>query len=155
VGVELAGEIATAYPLKHVTLVSGAPAALMPGYPTGLAQSLEAQLRNMGVNPHLGTRVETLGATDSPYIGGLSCMPEAPADQLVFPALGARPVTTLFREMLGARFDAQGRVKVDAWLRPAGHCPDQGARTVHSPLPQGIRIFGAFRMRVPAGPAFI
>jgi NADH dehydrogenase FAD-containing subunit len=119
VGVELAGEIATAYPLKHVTLVSGAP-ALMPGYPAKLAQSLEAQLRDMGVDLHLGTRVEAPEATDSPYIGGLSCMPDAPANQLVFSALGARPVTAIFREMLGARFDAQGRVKVDAWLRPAG-----------------------------------
>jgi hypothetical protein len=91
VGVELAGEIATAYPLKHVRLVSGAP-ALMPGYSAKFAQSLEAQLRDMGVDLHLATRVETLEATESPYIGGLSCISDAPADQLVFPALGAQPV---------------------------------------------------------------
>jgi NADH dehydrogenase FAD-containing subunit len=119
VGVELAGEIATAHPGKRVTLVSGAP-ALMPGYSAKLAGSLEAQLRAKGVDIHLGTRVESMGATDSPYLGTLPGTAYAGESQLIFPALGARPIIEIFRRMPTASFDAQGRVVVDAWLRPAG-----------------------------------
>jgi NADH dehydrogenase FAD-containing subunit len=119
VGVELAGEIATAHPGKRVTLVSGAP-ALMPGYSAKLAGSLEAQLRAKGVDIHLGTRVESMGATDSPYLGTLPGTAYAGESQLIFPALGARPIIEIFRRMPTASFDAQGRVMVDAWLRPAG-----------------------------------
>jgi len=119
VGVELAGEISTAHPRKRVTLVSGT-STLMPGYSAKLARSLEAQLRAKGVAIHLSTRVESLDATDSPYLGTLQGMPYAAENQLVFPALGARPITAIFRHMPAAYFDAQGRVKVDAWLRPAG-----------------------------------
>jgi NADH dehydrogenase FAD-containing subunit len=118
VGVELAGEIAVAYPRKRVTLISGAP-TLMSGYPEKLARSLEAQLRTKGVALHLGTRVETLESTECPYLGALSGMPDTLGEQLIFPALGARPVSAVFKQMPGARFNPQGRVKVDAWLRPA------------------------------------
>jgi NADH dehydrogenase FAD-containing subunit len=119
VGVELAGEIATAHPDKRVTIVSSTP-ALMPGYAPRLARSLEAQLREKGVRLRLSTRVETLQAHDEPFFGALACLPDALESQLVFPALGARPVTAIFQSMPSASFDAQGRVQVDAWLRPAG-----------------------------------
>jgi NADH dehydrogenase FAD-containing subunit len=118
VGVELAGEIAAAHPRKRVTLISGAP-ALMPGYPEKLAHSLEAQLRAKGVALHLDTRVANLESTEYPYLGTLACMPDTSGEQLIFPALGARPVTAVFQQMPNARFNPQGRVKVDAWLRPA------------------------------------
>jgi NADH dehydrogenase FAD-containing subunit len=118
VGVELAGEIAAAHPRKRVTLISGAP-TLMPGYPEKLAHSLEAQLRAKGVALHLATRVARLDSTDYPYLGALACMPDTSGVQLIFPALGARPVTAVFEQMPNARFNPQGRVKVDAWLRPA------------------------------------
>ncbi|MDB5874806.1 MAG: hypothetical protein JWQ07_4248 [Ramlibacter sp.] len=119
VGVELAGEISTAYPGKAVTLVSGT-VALMPGYSAQLAETLAAQLRGKGVSLHLGTRVGTLEFSDRPFIGSLGTDDGERDPQLVFPALGAKPVTTLLQQIPGVSLDGQGRAVLDAWLRPAG-----------------------------------
>ncbi|WP_343054505.1 FAD-dependent oxidoreductase [Pararobbsia alpina] len=119
VGVELAGEISTAFPNKSVTLVSNAP-ALMPGYSAKFSRALQTQLRRKGVQLRLDTRVETLAHRERPHAGILGNDAGDEPRHLIFPALGAQPVTALFREMVGARFDRQGRVIVDGWLRPAG-----------------------------------
>jgi NADH dehydrogenase FAD-containing subunit len=118
VGTELAGEISSAYPGKAVTLVSGSP-SLVPGYSNKLADTLAAQLRSKGVSLRFNHRVEGLPALDHPFIGALGDDLGGP-EQLVFPALGARPTTAVFRQMPGTSFDAQGRVEVDGWLRLAG-----------------------------------
>jgi NADH dehydrogenase FAD-containing subunit len=118
VGTELAGEICSAYPGKAVTLVSGSP-SLVPGYSNKLADTLAAQLRSKGVSLRFNHRVEDLAALDHPFTGSLGD-DLGGAEQLVFPALGARPTTGVFRQMPGTSFDAQGRVKVDGWLRLAG-----------------------------------
>jgi NADH dehydrogenase FAD-containing subunit len=118
VGTELAGEISSAYPGKVVTIVSGSP-SLMPGYSNRLAETLATQLRSKGVRLHFNHRVEGLAASDHPFTGSLG-EGLGGAEQLVFPALGARPTTAVFRLMPGTSFDAQGRVVVDRWLRPAG-----------------------------------
>ena len=115
----MAGEISSAYPGKAVTLVSGSP-SLMPGYSDKLADTLGAQLRSKGVSLRFNTRVENLVAHDHPFVGPLGKGLGETSDQLIFPALGAQPNTAVLRQMPGAGFDAQGRVKVDAWLRPAG-----------------------------------
>jgi NADH dehydrogenase FAD-containing subunit len=119
VGTELAGEISSAYPGKAVTLVSGSP-SLMPGYPDKLAKTLAAQLRSKGVSLRLNTRVENLATRDRPFVGSLGKDLGEASDQLIFPALGARPTTAVFQQLPGASFDAQGRVVVDGWLRSAG-----------------------------------
>jgi NADH dehydrogenase FAD-containing subunit len=119
VGVELAGEISTVFRNKRVTLVSSSP-VLMPEYSAKLARSLHTQLRRKGVELRLDTRVDTLEDRERPYVGNLGNEAGESPGPLTFPALGARPVTTLFRQMSAARFDRQGRVMVDPWLRPAG-----------------------------------
>jgi len=119
VGVELAGEISTAYPGKAVTLVSGSP-ALMPGYSGKLAETLAAQLRAKGVSLQLNTRVDTLASHGRPFVGSLGTGQDETGGQLVFPALGAKPVTTVLQQIPGVSLDRQGRVELDAWLRPAG-----------------------------------
>jgi pyruvate/2-oxoglutarate dehydrogenase complex dihydrolipoamide dehydrogenase (E3) component len=119
VGVELAGEVSSAKLGKVVTLISATP-SLLPGYPEGLAAEVAKQLRDMGVSLQLGVRVESLQAMDSPFTGSLGQGQDGLETQLVFPALGARPVTALFQQMDGVAFDPHGRVQVDAWLRPAG-----------------------------------
>jgi NADH dehydrogenase FAD-containing subunit len=119
VGTELAGEISSAYPGKVVTLVSGSP-SLMQGYSDKLAGTLAAQLRSKGVSLRFNRRVENLVAHDRPFIGSLGEDLGGAREQLIFPAIGARPTTDVFQQMPGASFDAQGRVEVDAWLRPAG-----------------------------------
>jgi NADH dehydrogenase FAD-containing subunit len=119
VGTELAGEISSAFPGKAVTLVSGSP-SLMPGYSDKLAGTLATQLRKMGVSVRFNRRVENLLAHDGPFIGSLGEDLGGAGEQLIFPALGARPATDVFQQMPSATFDAQRRVEVDAWLRPAG-----------------------------------
>jgi apoptosis-inducing factor 2 len=120
VGTELAGEISSTYPGKAVTLVSGSP-SLMPGYSDKLATTLAAQLQSKGVSLRFNRRVENLVAHDRPFMGSsLSEDFGGAREQLIFPALGARPTTAIFQQMPGATFDAQSRVEVDAWLRPAG-----------------------------------
>jgi apoptosis-inducing factor 2 len=118
VGTELAGEISSAYPGKVVTLISGS-SSLMPGYSDKLAETLATQLRRKGVRLHFNRRVENLAALDRPFIGFVG-EDLGGEEQLVFPALGARPTTVIFRQMPGTSFDEQGRVGVDAWLRLAG-----------------------------------
>jgi apoptosis-inducing factor 2 len=119
VGTELAGEISSAYPDKAVTLISGSP-SLVPGYPDRLGETLAAQLRSKGVLLRFNSRVDSLAARDRPFVGRLGNDRGGASEQLIFPALGARPTTAVFQQLPGASFDAQGRVEVDAWLRPAG-----------------------------------
>ena len=119
VGAELAGEISSAYPSKAVTLVSGS-SSLMQGYSDKLAGALAAQLRSKGVSLRFNRRVENLVAHDRPFMGSLGEDLGGAAEHLIFPALGARPTTSVFQQMPGASFDAQGRVEVNSWLRPAG-----------------------------------
>lgn len=118
VGTELAGEISSAYPGKAVILVSGS-SSLMPGYSDKLAETLATQLRRKGVLLHFNRRVENLAALDHPFTGSVG-EDLGGGEQLVFPALGARPTTAIFRQMPRTSFDAQGRVEVDGWLRLAG-----------------------------------
>jgi NADH dehydrogenase FAD-containing subunit len=119
VGTELAGEIAVAMKRKKITLVSSAP-ALFPTYPEGLGRSLQAQLKAMRVDIVTGT-VKSLASTTAPFSGRLEMQsgPAIDAD-IIFPAIGSRADGNLLRTIKGAEFDAQGRLKVDAWLRPAG-----------------------------------
>ena len=116
VGVELAGEIITAYPGKPVTLCASSP-SLMPGCSAGLSTALEKQLTARGVTLRLGTRVEGLGSANGPFAGALSVGGHAVDADLIFPAIGARPVLS---PIVGAKVSAAGRLEVDPWLRPGG-----------------------------------
>ena len=119
VGTELAGEIAVAMPGKKITLVSSAP-KLFPTYPEGLGRRLQAQLTGMGVTVVKGT-VKSLESTTAPFTGRLELdTGKAIEADIVFPAIGSKADGNLTRKIMGADFDNLGRMKVDAWLRPAG-----------------------------------
>ena len=85
-----------------------------------LAGTLAAQLRSKGVLLRFNRRVENLAARDGPFIGSLGEDFGEASEQLIVLALGAQPTTAIFQQMPGATLDAQRRVEVDAWLRPAG-----------------------------------
>lgn len=119
VGTELAGEIAVAMPGKKVTLVSSSP-KLFPTYPEGLGRRLQAQLLGLRVDVVTGT-VKSLESTTMPFKGRLELNSGQSIDaEIVFPAIGSRADGNLIRNIKGAQFDNLGRMKVDAWLRPAG-----------------------------------
>jgi len=100
VGVELAGEISSAYPSKAVMLVSGSP-SVMPGYSDKLADALAAQLRSKEVSLRFNRRVENLAARDRPFAGSPDEDLGGAHGQLIFPALGARPTTAVFNKCPG------------------------------------------------------
>jgi NADH dehydrogenase FAD-containing subunit len=116
VGVELAGEITAAYPGKAVTLLASSP-ALLPGYSARLSAALAEQLTAQGVALHLGARVEGLETAGQPFAGALTVAGRTFEADLVFPAIGARPLAP---PISGAKLSAAGRLKVDPWLRPGG-----------------------------------
>jgi NADH dehydrogenase FAD-containing subunit len=116
VGVELAGEIMAAYPGKSVTLLASSP-TLLPGYSGQLSAMLAGQLTAQGAQLRLGARVEGLQATDRPFGGALNVAGHVIEADLIFPAIGARPLAP---PIAGADFTDSGRIKVDPWLRPAG-----------------------------------
>lgn len=119
VGTELAGEIAVAMRGKKITLISSAP-QLFPSYPEGLGRRLQAQLKAMRVDVVTGT-VKSLDSTTKPFKGRLELNSGQAIDaDIVFPAIGSKADGNLTRNIKGAEFDSQGRMKVDAWLRPAG-----------------------------------
>lgn len=118
VGVELAGEIATAFPAKKVTLISGTP-SLLPSYPAGLGRKLEAQLKRIGVSLRLGVPARAPKSNDTPFSGDIEMSAGEPLTaDLVFPTTGAKPVTDALRTLPGVTLNALGRVVVDPWLRP-------------------------------------
>ncbi|MBP6013394.1 MAG: FAD-dependent oxidoreductase [Alphaproteobacteria bacterium] len=118
VGTELAGEIATGMRGKKITLISSTP-TLFPGYPENLGRKLAAQLTAMGVTHRLATSARTLKQTHAPFAGRLDMTSGDPIDaDLIFPVIGAKPVTDLLAVVPGVTRDTLGRAKVDAWLRP-------------------------------------
>ena len=119
VGTELAGEIAAGMPGKTITLISATP-ALFPDFPPALGRRLQADLLSMGVALRLGAKAERLQGADGPSAGPVALAAGGVVADLVFPAMGATPVNALARDLPGAELDRLGRVRVDAWLRPAG-----------------------------------
>ena len=94
VGIELAGEIAAAYPDKAVTLISSG-GQLLPTYTDALGRSLRRQLEELGVHVLTGRRALDLASKDSPYGPAtvqLDDGSEITAD-LVFPVIGSLPPT--------------------------------------------------------------
>lgn len=119
VGVELAGEIAHAHPEKAVTLISSEP-KLFPDFPAKLGADLAAKLEAMGVSLVLGARADNLASTTEPYAGQVSLSNGAVIEaDLVIPAIGSKPQTALFDGLDGVQKGADGRVKVDGYLRPS------------------------------------
>lgn len=119
VGTELAGEIAHAHPEKKITLVAS-DTVLFPDLPSTMGQSLTSKLEAMGVEVILGARAETLPGEDGPESGSvkLSSGQVLEAD-LIIPTVGSRARTSLADTLPGVERAADGRVKVDGFLRPS------------------------------------
>ncbi len=121
VGTELAGEIATAQPDKHITLIA-TDDGLFPSYGTKMGASLIAKLKAKGVNVVLGQRVENLQQSDTPYSGSVTLTDGTHIDgDLIFPVIGSRARTELLTDLPGVEPGTQGRVKTDDWMRPSAY----------------------------------
>ena len=119
VGTELAGEIAHAFPDKTLYLIS-AYARLFQSFPAKLGAGLATRLSKIGVDLVLGARVTDLQSTTEPYEGSVTLDTGRIIDaDLVIPAIGSKPQTALFDSLPDVARGPDGRVKVDAYLRPS------------------------------------
>ncbi|WP_157801241.1 FAD-dependent oxidoreductase [Sphingobium sp. LB126] len=119
VGIELAGEIITAFPDKSVTLIAGSD-RLLPDYGDRLGRSLERQMTQMGIHVLLGKRALDLIAHAAPF-GPASVKLDDQSDldaDLVFPVMGASPATHFLAESK-VHLDRH-RIVVDSNLSVAG-----------------------------------
>ncbi|MEM9854412.1 MAG: FAD-dependent oxidoreductase [Pseudomonadota bacterium] len=124
VGTELAGEIAHAHPDKELTLISSEP-TLFETFPPKLGRGLADKLAAMGVALKLGARVTDLKSTTEPYSGQITLESGERIDaDLVIPAIGSKPMTQLFDGLPGVQRAADGRIKVDPYLRPSPSWPN-------------------------------
>lgn len=123
-GLELAGEIKTAYPEKNVTLVDLADDILPGPYDQELREELRRQLDKLGVELVLGSALRALpdspAATTAPVTVTTEAGEELTAD-IWFRAFGVTPATGFVSGSLAAALDPQGYLRVDDQLRVAGH----------------------------------
>ncbi|PZF83411.1 NAD(P)/FAD-dependent oxidoreductase [Jiangella anatolica] len=123
-GLELAGEIKTAYPDKDVTLVDLADDILPGPYDQELRTELRRQLDGFGVRLVLGSPLRALpdtpAATAAPVTVTTEAGDELSAD-IWFRAFGVTPATGFVTGSLANARDDQGYLRVDDQLRVVGH----------------------------------
>ncbi|QXT39885.1 NAD(P)/FAD-dependent oxidoreductase [Gymnodinialimonas ceratoperidinii] len=148
VGTELAGEIAHAMPDKEITLISDEE-ALFPKKPDGLGKALARKLRKAGVRLILGQKAENLESTRAPFSGELKLSDGSEHRfDLIFPVLGAKPISGLLEALPDTKTARSGRVEVDPWLRPSPALPNVFALGDVAETGDGMTVVGATRQLV-------
>lgn len=121
VGVELAGEIASALPDKAVTLISN-KATLFPTYRNELHDALRMRLEQLGIQLRLNAAVKLSPDLSAPFGGPIQLgSGEILQADIVFPVVGSRVTRSFASELPGSTVGASGRLKVDDWLRPSSY----------------------------------
>ncbi|WP_052422610.1 NAD(P)/FAD-dependent oxidoreductase [Nonomuraea candida] len=122
-GLELAGEIKSAFPGKHVTLADVAPDILPGPFDQELRVELRRQLAELGVELKLGSPLRELPdappATAAPIAIATEAGEKLTAD-VWFRCFGVSPRTDYLRGALAEATDGQGHVRVDPFLRVLG-----------------------------------
>lgn len=125
VGIELAGEIATAHPSAAVTLIGDGEDVLPGPYKSSLRRRVRTNLTAAGVELVLGDA--PVGPLNGDEIGRpvgsgplLLRSGRTVAADVVLAAHGARPRTEALDGLRDA-IDERGRVRVDEYLRVVGH----------------------------------
>jgi NADH dehydrogenase FAD-containing subunit len=123
VGLELAGEIAAAWPDKRVVLVDVAEDILPGPYDQRLRDELSRQLDDLGVERILGSALAGLPETAPGELGAFTVTTEAgtriDAD-LWFRSHGIAPVTDYLADDLAAALTADGYLEVNPQLQVRG-----------------------------------
>jgi NADH dehydrogenase FAD-containing subunit len=123
-GLELAGEIKSFFPDKHVTLADISEDILTGPYDDALRDELRRQLAALGVDLRLGVTVSELPSAPPATLAPIAIR-GADGDELVadiwFRAFGVHPHSAYLEGgALGARRDERGYVRVDEHLRVVG-----------------------------------
>ncbi|SDH07966.1 NAD(P)/FAD-dependent oxidoreductase [Nonomuraea jiangxiensis] len=123
VGLELAGEIKSSFPGKHVILADVSPDILPGAYDQELREELRRQLTDLGVELKLGSPLRDLPSTPPATAGPVAVATEA-GDKLTadiwFRCFGVTPRTDYLRGALAEALDERGYVRVDEHLRVRG-----------------------------------
>jgi NADH dehydrogenase FAD-containing subunit len=123
-GIELAGEIKTSFPGKHVILADMAADVLPGPFGDDLRAELRRQLADLGVELRLGTSLRELPDVP-PAVAAPISIATATGDKLTadiwFRAFGVTPQSDYLRGSLIAARDERGYVRVDERLRVLGH----------------------------------
>ena len=124
VGLELAGEIAAAWPDKTITIVDPAPTLLPGPYEEGLRTELVRQLDELGVVRRLGAGLSQPPPTEPGDVKPFTVTTETgdviEAD-LWLRCYGIAPVSDYLTGSLTEARTAEGYLRVDEELRVAGH----------------------------------
>ncbi|XP_002740378.1 ferroptosis suppressor protein 1-like [Saccoglossus kowalevskii] len=125
VGVELAGEIATDYKDKKVTLVHPHQRLADPKTNDQFQDQIKSQLKDLGVNVLLGERVSNL--SELPACQTMSTLNTVKTDtgkeigaDLVVPCTGLRTNTSAYENGLADKMDKDGCLKVNEYFQVEG-----------------------------------
>ncbi|ROT34054.1 FAD-dependent oxidoreductase [Micromonospora sp. HM5-17] len=122
-GLELAGEIKTFFPEKHVTVVDAGPDILPGPYDQELREELRRQLDKLGVDLRLDTRLRGLPTTE-PAVRGAVAVTTEDGEELTadiwYRCFGVAPVTDYVVGALAQARDERGYLRVDEYLRVDG-----------------------------------
>ena len=123
VGLELAGEIASAWPDKHVVLVDIADHILPGPFDQRLRDELNRQLDDLGVERILGSALTGLPETPPGELGAFTVTTESGARidaDIWFRSHGIAPVTDYLADDLAAALTADGYLEVTPQLQVRG-----------------------------------
>jgi len=115
VGVEFAGEIASAFPSKDITLVHTTNSLLDNAEPKAQRKALE-QLNAKGVKVKLNRH---FAKSEGVYLCSISG--ETINADIVYECVGMVPNTEFLRAELSNTLDSRGFIKVDAYMRVNGY----------------------------------
>jgi NADH dehydrogenase FAD-containing subunit len=124
VGVELAGEIAAAWPAKHVTIVEGADDLLGGKFKVELRAELRRQLAERGVELVLGSPLRELPRTAPGVVAAFTVRTQAGAEisaDLWFRCYGVTPSSDYLGGDLEAARTPDGFIEVTPTLQLPGH----------------------------------
>jgi NADH dehydrogenase FAD-containing subunit len=124
VGVELAGEIAAAWPDRHVILVDMAEDVLGPRYSPELRAELRRQLAEAGVEVLLGTSLDALPAVAPGEAADIRVRTTSGAEitaDVWFRCFGVDPVSDYLGEDLVSARRPDGSVEVNEYLQVGPH----------------------------------
>lgn len=124
VGVELAGEITSAWPDKRVTLLDPHPDLLGGAYPAELRDELRRQLAARGVELRLGESLVREPAFPPGQLGAFSTPTGTGSTvdgDIWFRCHGAAPVSDYLGGTLGAARTDRGHLRVTSGLQVPGH----------------------------------
>ncbi|XP_030830622.1 apoptosis-inducing factor 2 [Strongylocentrotus purpuratus] len=123
VGVEIAGEVATDYPDKEVTIIHARDSLVEPATSDTFRASVQKQLEELNVKLVFGEKVTNLDDIPRDLSGATVLTDKGKSIQadVVFVCIGSSINSQAYAEELGSKMDARGSLQVNQYLQVEGH----------------------------------